>query len=153
MDSMNSISFLNEPLISWKNRRTFLDHFCHQFWVGATAKQHQTHPKVITKMAKKCSMLCSTDQRFIQKRNTNHKIHTLNSDSTTGRTPFVRMLWLRAPTSKYEAVSSRGRRIEASQTEARFFKNRRIVFVRAKCSSIRPEYALQCTLAVCKYYM
>ena len=32
-----------------------------------------THPKVMTKMAKKCS----TDQRFIQKRNTTYKIHTL----------------------------------------------------------------------------
>jgi hypothetical protein len=41
--------------------------------VGATAKQQQTHPKVMTKMVKKCS----TDQRFIRKRNTAYKIHTL----------------------------------------------------------------------------
>ena len=43
----------------------------------ATAKQQQTHPKVMTKMVEKCSMLCSTDQRFIQKRNTTYRIHTL----------------------------------------------------------------------------
>ena len=66
-----SISFPNEPLISW----TFLGHFCHHFWVGATAKQQQTHPKVMTKMVKKCS----TDQRFIRKRNTTYKIGTLVS--------------------------------------------------------------------------
>ena len=141
---MNSISFLNEPLISWKNRRTFLDHFCHQFWVSATAKQHQTHPKVITKMAKKYSMLCSTDQRFIQKRNTTNRIHTLNSDSTTGRTPFVRMLWLRAPTSKYEAVSSRGRRIEASQPKAHFFLHISVFFKKSM-----PQFAMfQCGVLV-----
>ena len=35
--------------------------------------QQQTHPKVMTKMVKKCS----TDQRFIQKRNTTYKIGTL----------------------------------------------------------------------------
>ena len=33
MDFISSISFLNEPLVSW----TFLEHFCHHFWVGATA--------------------------------------------------------------------------------------------------------------------
>ena len=74
MDFMSSISFPNEPLISW----TFLGHFCHHFWVGATAKQQQTHPKVMTKMFKKCS----TDQRFIRKRNTTFKIHTLAKDPT-----------------------------------------------------------------------
>ena len=41
---------------------TFFTHFS----VGATAKQQQSHPKVMTKMAKKCS----TDQSFIRKRNT-----------------------------------------------------------------------------------
>ena len=41
MDFISSISFPNEPLISW----TFLDHFCHPFWVGTTAKQQQTHDK------------------------------------------------------------------------------------------------------------
>ena len=50
---------------------------CHHFWVGATAKQHQTHPKVMTNMVKKCSTLFSTDQRFIQKRKTIYNIHTL----------------------------------------------------------------------------
>ena len=69
MDIISSISFPNELLISW----TFLGHFCHHFWVAATAKQQQTHPKVMTKMFKKCS----TDQRFIRKRNTTYKIHTL----------------------------------------------------------------------------
>ena len=33
-----------------------------------------THPKAMTKMAKKCS----TDQRFIPKRNTTYQIHTLD---------------------------------------------------------------------------
>ena len=51
MDFICSSSFLNEPLISG----TFLGHSCHHFWVGATAKQQQTHPKVMTKMVKKCS--------------------------------------------------------------------------------------------------
>ena len=46
MDFISSISFPNEPLISW----TFLQHFCHHFWMGATAKQKQTHPKVKTEM-------------------------------------------------------------------------------------------------------
>jgi hypothetical protein len=41
--------------------------------VGATAKQQQTHPKVMTKMFKKFS----SDQRFIWKRNTTLKIHAL----------------------------------------------------------------------------
>jgi hypothetical protein len=41
--------------------------------VGATAKQQQTQPKVMTKMAKKCL----TDQRVIRKRNTNYQIGTL----------------------------------------------------------------------------
>ena len=46
MDFISSISFPNEPLVSW----TFLGHFCHHFWVGATAKQQKTHPKVSEKM-------------------------------------------------------------------------------------------------------
>ena len=46
MDFISSISFTDEPLISW----TFLGYFCHHFWVGATAKQQQTQPKVVTKM-------------------------------------------------------------------------------------------------------
>jgi hypothetical protein len=41
--------------------------------VGATAKQHQTHPKVMTKMVKKCS----TCQSCIRKEVTSYKIHTL----------------------------------------------------------------------------
>ena len=69
MDFICSSSFLNEPLISG----TFLGHSCHHFWVGATAKQQQTHPKVMTKMVKKYSK----DQRFIPKRNATYKIHTL----------------------------------------------------------------------------
>ena len=62
MNFISSTSFLNKHLISW----TFLGHFCHHFWVGATVKQQQTHPKVMTKMIKKCS----TNQRFIWERNT-----------------------------------------------------------------------------------
>ena len=69
MDFISSISYPNEPLISW----TFLGHFCHHFWVGATAKQQQTHLKVMRKMVKKCS----TDQRFIWKRNTTYEMGTL----------------------------------------------------------------------------
>ena len=69
MDFISSISFPNEPLISW----TFLDHFCHHFWVGLLLLCCCTHPKVMTKMFKKCS----TDQRFIRKINTTYKIHTL----------------------------------------------------------------------------
>ena len=59
MDFISSISFPNE------------DHF----WVGATAKQHQTHPKpkVMTKKVKKCS----TGQSCIPKEVTSYKIHTL----------------------------------------------------------------------------
>jgi hypothetical protein len=41
--------------------------------VGATAKQQQTHPKVMTKMVKKCS----TGQSCIRKEVTSYKIHTL----------------------------------------------------------------------------
>ena len=77
MDSISSIFFPNEPLISWTQRWTFLDHFCHHFWVGLVLLCCCTHPKVMAKMAKKCSTLCSTDQRFILKRNTTYRIHTL----------------------------------------------------------------------------
>ena len=69
MDFISSISFPNEPLISW----TFLDHFFYPFWVGTTAKQQQTHPKVM----KKNGQVMLTIQRFIRKRNTTYKIHTL----------------------------------------------------------------------------
>ena len=69
------ISFPIEPLIS----RTFLDHyFCHHFWVGLLLLCCCSHPKVATKMAKKCS----TNQRFIRKRNTTYKIYTLASKIT-----------------------------------------------------------------------
>ena len=61
----SSICFPNEPRISW----TFLEHFRHHFWVCATSKPS----KVMTKMFTKCL----TDQRFIRKRNTTYKIHTL----------------------------------------------------------------------------
>jgi hypothetical protein len=43
--------------------------------VGATAKQHQTHPKVMKKMVKKCS----TGQSCIRKEVTSYKIHTLRA--------------------------------------------------------------------------
>ena len=67
MDFISSISFSNEPLISW----TFLEHFCHHFWVGLLLLLDP--PKSDEKMFKKFS----TDQRFIRKRNTTYKIHTL----------------------------------------------------------------------------
>ena len=67
MDFISSISFPNETLTS----RTFLDHCCHHFWVGMVLLCCCTHPKVMTKKK------CSTDQRFIRKRNTTYKIHTL----------------------------------------------------------------------------
>ena len=56
-------------MISWK----CLEHFCHHFWVSLLLLCYCTHPKVMTKMFKKCS----THQRFIRKRNTTYKIHTL----------------------------------------------------------------------------
>ena len=44
------------------------------WWVQQqTAKQHQTHAKIMTKVVKKCS----TDQRFIRKKNITYKTHTL----------------------------------------------------------------------------
>ena len=89
MDSISSISFPNEPLISSTQRWTFLDHFCHHFWVGLVLLCCCTHPKVMTKMVKKCSTLCLTDQRFIRKRNTTYRIHT-----------FVRQQWTEK-SSKY----------------------------------------------------
>ena len=77
MDSISSISFPNEPLVSWTQRWTFLDHFCHHFWVGLVLLCCCSQPKVMIKMVKKCSKLCSTDQRFIRKQNTTFRIHTL----------------------------------------------------------------------------
>ena len=53
-----------------------VEHFltiCHHFRVALLLLCCCTHPKVMTKMAKKCS----TDQRFIRKRNTTYKTHTL----------------------------------------------------------------------------
>ena len=47
--------------------------FCHHFWVGLLLLCYCTHPKVMTKMLKKCS----SEQRFIRERNTIYKIHTL----------------------------------------------------------------------------
>ena len=52
-------SFSNDPLISW----TVLEYFCHHFWVVLLLLCCCTHPKVMTKMTKKCS----TDQRCIIK--------------------------------------------------------------------------------------
>ena len=46
--------------------------FCHHFWVGATAKQQQTHPKVITEWKK-----WATGQSSIRKEVSSYKIHTL----------------------------------------------------------------------------
>ena len=55
-----------------------------------------THPKVMTKRAKKSSKLCSTDQRSIRKRNIAYKIHTLTvspyENYLLGRRVFT--LWL-----------------------------------------------------------
>ena len=68
MDFISSISFQNKPLSSW----TFLGHFCHHFWVDATAKQQQTHPKVMTEWKK-----WATDQSCIHKEVTSYKIHAL----------------------------------------------------------------------------
>ena len=67
MDFISSISFPYEPLlnISWP----FLSSLLGGFAVVCCC----THPNVMTKMAKKCSI----DQRFIRKRNTTYKIHTL----------------------------------------------------------------------------
>ena len=59
MDFISSISFPNEPPISL----TFLGHFCRHYRLGATAKQQQTHPKMV--------------KRFIRERNTIYKIGTL----------------------------------------------------------------------------
>ena len=46
--------------------------FCHHFWVGATAKQQQTHPKVMTEWKK-----WATGQSYIREEVTSYKIHTL----------------------------------------------------------------------------
>ena len=76
MDFISSISFPNEPLISC----TFLDHFCHHFCVGLVLLYCCNHPKMMMKMAKKCS----TDQSCIRKEVTSYKIHTL---------VIIRYLW------------------------------------------------------------
>ena len=60
MDFTSTISFPNEPLISW----TFLDHFFYHFWVGLLLLCCCTHLKMMKKMAKKYS----TDQSFIPKK-------------------------------------------------------------------------------------
>ena len=49
--------------------------FCHHFWVGAIAKQQQTHSKVMTERKKKWA----TGQSCINKEVTSYKIHTLVS--------------------------------------------------------------------------
>ena len=46
--------------------------FCHHFWVGATAKQQQTHTKVVTEWKKGAA-----GQSCICKEVTSYKIHTL----------------------------------------------------------------------------
>ena len=79
MDFISSSSFPNEPLIS----STFLEHFCHHLWV--VQQQQQTHPKVMTEMFK----ICSTDQRFIRKRNITYKIGNLGVVNKLLKQKFV----------------------------------------------------------------
>ena len=68
MDFISSISFQNEPLING----TFLEHFFITFrWVCCCFAFYP--PNGDDKMFKKCS----TDQRFILKRNTTYKTGTL----------------------------------------------------------------------------
>jgi hypothetical protein len=43
MDVVRSYFFMNATLTSCP-----LFSFCHHFWMDATAKQQQTHPKVMT---------------------------------------------------------------------------------------------------------
>ena len=72
--------------------------FCHHFWVGATAKQQQTHPKVMTEWKKR-----ATGQSCIHKEVTSYKIHTLvlqpvpiyycNVEFSLLRSTFVPILW------------------------------------------------------------
>ena len=69
MDFVRSYFFPNATLTSW----TFLDHFCHHFWVSLLLLCCCTHPKVMTKMAKNCS----TGQSCIRKEVTSYKIGTL----------------------------------------------------------------------------
>ena len=68
MDFVRSYYFPNATLTSW----TLLDHFCH-FWLGLLLLCCCTYPKVMTKMAKKCS----TGQSCIRKEVTCYKIGTL----------------------------------------------------------------------------
>ena len=69
----------------------------HFFWVGLLLLCCCTHPKVMTRMAKKCS----TDQRFIRKINTTYKI--FNSSCQCN-------LWT-APKSKKVVTWVRGQNI------------------------------------------
>ena len=77
---VRSYFFPNATLTSW----TFLDHFCHHFWVGFLLLCCCTHQKVMTKMAKKCS----TGQSCIRKEVTSYKIGTLVTKSLTDIQPF-----------------------------------------------------------------
>ena len=56
MDFISSIYFPNEPLISW----TFLDHFCHHFWVGLLLQPQLRLPsgslKIVNLMFVKCQI-------------------------------------------------------------------------------------------------
>ena len=61
--------FPNATLTSW----TFLDRFCHHFWVVLLLLCCCTHLKVMSKMANKCS----TGQICIRKDITSYKIGTL----------------------------------------------------------------------------
>ena len=63
-----------------------VEHFLATFaWVQQQSNTKPTQ-KWMTKMVKKCSTLYSTDQRFIRKRNTTYRIHTL--------IPFVKLFKL-----------------------------------------------------------
>ena len=91
----------------------FLTIFCHHFWVGLLLLYCCTHPKVMTKMFKKCS----TDQRSIWKRNTTYKIHTLEhffSHSMNNFENKIPLFVLKASKICFEIfrpVSSRCRRV------------------------------------------
>ena len=67
MDFVRSYFFPNATLTSWK----FFDHFCHH--LGLLSLCCCTNPKMMTKMAKKCS----TDQSCIWKEVTSYKIGIL----------------------------------------------------------------------------
>ena len=76
--------FISSAFLHFKKHQNSIQ-YCHHFWVGLVLLCCCTHPKAMTKMVKKCSTFCSTDQRFIRNRNTTYRIHTL------GRTLLERL--------------------------------------------------------------